>query len=82
MPHVLLEDVFHDEAGRFEPVSAVLVELLVDATRVEQLALDLEDQGHVQRAEVDAPDPAGLVAEVDLTPHRRKAGRGEDLHHP
>ncbi len=81
MPYVLLIDRDHVEAALPEPSEPQRVVPFVDDARVIELALHLEDDGKVVGCEVDAPDPARVVPQIDLATEGRQAGALEDLHH-
>lgn len=82
VPDVELPDLDHGPTHSPEPGDAIRITGAIDTCRVEEVALHLDDHPELSIAEVDPPDPAVVVAEVDLTLEGRLAGLSEDRLEP
>ncbi len=82
MEDVELPDLDDDPTGASEPGDPVGISGPVDTGRVVEVALHLDDHPELSIAEVDAADPAVVVAHVDLTFESFLAGVPEERYHP
>jgi hypothetical protein len=78
VPDVELADLEHRPPRSTEPRDTDLVSAPIGAGRVEQLALDLDDDPQGRIDEVHPSNPTIVVAQVDLLLESRFAGVSED----
>ena len=67
VPHLSVRDFDHLKARRSQALDAPGVELMVDQTRVESLALHLHDERDPDRAEVHPTNPGDAVTDIHLS---------------
>src|SRR6478735_271348 len=82
VPDLVVGDLDDDPARSSQTLEADPVTLAIEEPAVEECALHLDDHAKATVDEVDPPDPAVVVTDVDLTLERRLSRPLDDLLEP